>query len=473
ENFSQPHLELLSEYRMSDKLIFNSALFAYFGKGFFDYDASWGDTSYFRLTFANGFGPTTKLSNALVRAYVDNKQYGWIPRLSFNTNFGDFIFGLEFRKHNSLHWGSVWYAEGLPAGADQNFRYYEYKGSKEILGGFIYYKKDILNDLTLTLENQVVHNRTRLFEEKFVNTDFTIKNTFINPKIGMIYRPFEYFNFYSYYAIVSREPRLKNYYDAAESSGGATPQFELNSYRDYDYSKPLIKPETVQNFELGGYLNFDPFRLNLNFYYMRFKDEIVKKGQLDRFGQPVTGNADRTTHLGAEMTVDYNLFQKIYLSANFSLSQNKIDEGKTFIKYKDPITKKRVVTEVVLSGNKISNFPDVIANFRFSYKSKEIFASVSGNYVGKQYADNFDENLNELLKLYPNFVEYNDNIVPDYFVVNLDLRYTFHQVGFINELTLFGRVNNLFNRIYATYGIGKEFFPAAERNFFGGIEIRL
>lgn len=473
ENFSQPHIELLSEYRFNDNLILNSALFAYWGKGFFDYDASWGDTSYFRLTYDNGFGPTTSLSNALVRAFVDNAQYGWIPRLSFNTNFGDFIFGFEFRKHNSLHWGSVWYAEGLPAGADQNFRYYEYKGSKEILGGFIYYKKDILNDLTLTLENQVVHNRTRLFEEKFVNTDFTVKNTFINPKIGLIYQLRENINFYSYYAIVSREPRLKNYYDAAESSGGATPQFEITSSGNYGFLKPLIKPETLQNFELGGYFNFDPLRVNLNFYYMRFKDEIVKKGQLDRFGQPITGNADRTTHLGSELTLDYQLFQRIFLSTNFSISQNKINEGKAFIKYKDLITKKKIIKEIDLSGNNISNFPDVITNFRLSYKSEEIFASISGNYVGKQFTDNFDQKLSEMLLLYPDFVEYNDNVVPDYFVVNLDLRYTFHKVGFINELTLFGRLNNLFNRIYATYGIGKEFFPAAERNIFGGIEIRL
>jgi iron complex outermembrane receptor protein len=473
ENFSQPHIELLSEYRFNDNLILNSALFGYWGKGFFDYDASWGDTSYFRLTYANGFAPTSNLSNALVRAYVDNKHFGWIPRISFNTDFGNFIFGFEFRKHNSLHWGSVWYAVGLPAGADQNWRYYEYKGAKDVLGGFIYYRKDLLHQLTLTLENQIVYNKTRLHDEKFVNTDFTIKNAFVNPKAGLIFKLHDNFSFYGYYAVVSREPRLKNYYDAAESSGGATPQFEVNVDGNYNFSKPVVKNETLQNFELGTHLDFEQLRVNLNLYLMSFRDEIVKKGQLDRFGQPVTGNADRTTHLGAEMTLNYNILQKIFFSANFSISQNKINEGKTYIKYKDPTTKKKLIKEIDLSENKISNFPDMIANFRLSYKTDNIFASISGNYVGKQFTDNFDNKLKRLLALYPNFVEYNDNVVPDYFVANFDFRYTFHEVGFINELTLFGRVNNLFNRIYATYGIGKEFFPAAERDFFGGIEIRL
>ena len=36
---------------------------------------------------------------------------------------------------------------------------------------------------------------------------------------------------------------------------------------------------------------------------MDFSDEIVKSGQVDRFGQPVTGNAERTRHLGLELSV--------------------------------------------------------------------------------------------------------------------------------------------------------------------------
>lgn len=473
ENFSQPHMELLSEYRFNDKIILNSALFAYWGRGFFDYDASWGDTSYFRLTYNNGFKPTPNLSNALVRAYVDNTQYGWIPRLSLDTELGNFIFGIEFRRHRSLHWGSVWYAVGLPAGAEQNFRYYEYKGAKDVLGGFVYYRKNLLNNLTLTLENQIVYNKTRLYDEKFVNTDFIIRNIFVNPKAGLVYNLSDIVSLYGYYAVVSREPRLKNYYDAAESSRGEIPQFEVDANGNYDFSKPKVKNETLQNIEVGTHLAYKKFKMNLNLYYMSFKDEIVKKGQLDRFGQPITGNADRTTHLGLELTLDYNLTDQLSLSSNFSFSQNWINDGRTFIKYRDPITRKRLTKEVDLSGNKISNFPDAIANFRFSYKSESIFASLSGNYVGQQFTDNFDKDLSQLLLLYPKFVEYNDNVVPDYFVMNFDFRYTFHKLGFINELTLFGRVNNLLNKIYATYGIGKAFFPAAERNFFGGIEIRL
>ena len=107
ENFTQPHYELLNEYKISDDVILNSALFYVNGVGFFNYDGSWADTSYFRLTRQNGFSPTGNPGNALIGAWVDNKQGGWIPRLSWKHTDGEFIAGAEFRIHRSEHWGNI------------------------------------------------------------------------------------------------------------------------------------------------------------------------------------------------------------------------------------------------------------------------------------------------------------------------------------------------------------------------------
>ena len=472
ENFNQPHLELLSEYRFNENLKFNSALFAYWGKGFFDYDGSWADTTYFRMTYDNGFSATSNLSNALIRAYVDNAQFGWIPRLQINTFYGNFIFGLELRRHRSLHWGSVWYAQGIPSGHDQTWRYYEYRGAKEVYGGFAFYQNKFLQKLTLNVESQFVLNKTRLFDEKFVGTDFTIKNFFINPKFGLIYDLNNEISFYSYIANVSREPRLKNYYDAAESSGGAVPQFEVDVNGNYDFSKPLVKNENLTNLELGFSQRSKFYSYNLNFFYMFFKDEIIKRGMVDRFGQPITGNADRTSHMGIEFSGMFNPLNYLFFNVNLSYMKNIVNKGFVYMKYRDPVTNKKKVAKIDLSGFKIPNSPDLIGNIRISYDDDKLFLSLSANYVSEQFTDNFDKKLNELLIQYPKMVNYSDNVVPDYFVVNLDFRYKVELPAF-GKFTLFGRVNNLLNRIYATYGIGNEFFPAAERNFFGGIEINL
>ncbi len=472
KTFNQPHIELLSEVRLSENLKFNSALFAYWGKGFFDYDGSWADTSYFRMTYENGFSTSPDFSNALIRAYVDNTQFGWIPRFQLNTTYGDFIFGLELRRHRSLHWGSVWYAQGIPTGPDQTWRYYEYRGAKDVLGGFIFYQNKFLRKFTLNLESQFVYNKTRLYDEKFVGTDFTIINFFVNPKLGLIYDLSEGLNLYGYVANVSREPRLKNYYDAAESSGGEVPQFEIDNQGNYDFSKPLVKNENLTNLEFGISHKTNFYSYNLNVFYMFFKDEIIKRGMVDRFGQPITGNADRTTHQGIEFSGEINPFRYISVNLNLSYMKNVVDKGFVYMKYRDPITNQRKVAQIDLAGFSIPNSPDLIGNLRISYDDNSLFLSLSANYVGKQFTDNFDKKLNELLIKYPKMVSYNDNVVPDYFVINFDARYKF-EIPYLGKVTIFGRINNLFNRLYAAYGIGNEFFPAAERNFFGGVELSL
>lgn len=472
ENFNQPHVELLSDINLSENVKLNSALFAYWGKGFFDYDGSWGDTTYFRMTYDNGFSSSVDFSNALIKAYVDNQQYGWIPRIQVQSDLGQFIFGLELRRHRSLHWGSVWYAQGIPVGPDQTWRYYEYKGEKNVLGGFAFYQTRLLDKLTLNLESQFVYNRTRLFDEKFVGTDFTIKNFFVNPKVGFVYDFRPDFSFYGYVANVSREPRLKNYYDAAESSGGEVPQFELDKNGNYDFSKPLVKPENLMNIELGINHKSNLYSVQLNVFYMYFKNEIIKLGMVDRFGQPKTGNADLTTHTGIEISTEVRPFTHFFFNMNLSYMRNVVNKGFLYMKYRDPITNDRKVAQIDLSGNRIPNSPDLIYNFRISYDNDKVYLSLSGNYVGKQFTDNFDTKLGELSARYPKMVDYTDNVVPDYFVMNFDVRYKF-RLSSIGEITLFGRVNNLLNRLYATYGTGKEFFPAAERNFFGGLEITL
>lgn len=192
---------------------------------------------------------------------------------------------------------------------------------------------------------------------------------------------------------------------------------------------------------------------------------------VDRFGQPITGNADRTKHTGIEFSGELRTVRNLLINLNLSYMRNVIDKGYIYMKYRDPITNQRKVAQIDLAGFTIPNSPSLIGNIRISYDKENIFLSLSANYVGKQYTDNFDNKLKELLIKYPKMVSYNDNVVPDYFVTNFDARYSFDLINF-GKVTIFGRINNLFNRIYAAYGIGNEFFPAAERNFFAGVELK-
>ena len=333
ENFSQPHFELLNEYVFNENVKLNSALFLVLGSGFFDYDGSWSVyyDDYFRLKL-NGFDSTIIPTNALIRAQVENKQFGWIPKISIEHSNGQLIIGGEFRIHRSEHWGSINYAENLASGVSKDYRYYFYNGANDIFSGFIHESYNLSDKINLLGELQLAYHKYRLYNEKYLGNDFSIDDLFINPRIGINYKVTDNQNVFFSFARVTREPRLKNYYDAAESSGGELPKFELNADGNYNFNSPLVKPETMNDFEVGTSFNNDFLSISLNLFYMLFENEIVKNGKLDRFGQPITGNVDQTTHAGIEVSAILKVVKGFEIIGNVSYSKNKISTGSLFYK---------------------------------------------------------------------------------------------------------------------------------------------
>ncbi len=472
EEFSQPHFELLNEYNISKNVTLNSALFLVLGKGFFDFDGSWADTNYLRLTSANGFNSDgVSLSNILIRAQVENKQWGWIPRVNIEHAKGNLILGGELRVHRSVHWSNINFAAGLPTGVDRFFKYNYYEGSKDIINFYAHENYRVNEKLNLLAEVQAAYHNYGLGNEKFVGTKFNVDDLFINPRFGINYKFTPELNSYFSFARVTREPRLKNYYDAGESSGGAVPQFEKNADGSFDFDNPLVKPESMNSFELGTTYDDGELKLNANLFYMLFNDEIVKQGQVDRFGQPATGNADKTIHSGIELSGDISFLNYFQLAVNGSYSQNFISKGSQFIDYTDPVSNETIITAIDLKDNKISGFPELTFNAILNFRYSGITAKILTKYVGDFYSDNYDNQINRYLELYPDFIDYNDNKVEAYFVANLFASYEFQLDPVFKNVKIYGQVNNLFDKLYAAYAIGKEFFPAAERNFLAGIKV--
>ncbi|MFH2030860.1 MAG: TonB-dependent receptor [Bacteroidota bacterium] len=470
ENFSQPHYELLNEYKLNDQIVLNSALFLVTGDGFFDYDGSWAPYSYFRITPENGFnvnGDPDDLyfPNLLIRATVENRQWGWIPRVSYKHKYGELIFGGEFRVHRSNHYGNINHGADLPAGVSKDYEYYRYKGAKDIYNFFVHENYNLTERLNLLAEFQIAYHKYRLYDEKFVGTDFNVEGLFFNPKVGLNYKITENINSYVSFARVTREPRLKNYYDAAEASDGFTlPQFETDQSGNYNFSKPLVQPETMNGFELGTNYADKKFNVSVNGFYMFFTNEIVKQGQLDRFGQPVTGNIDETIHTGLELSGAVKLNEQFTLNLNGSYSKNYVSNGYYYLNNTEKIN---------LTNNSIGGFPELTFNGILTYDDAGLNLQLLAKYVGDLYSDNYDENLKAYSAAYPGFVNYTDNKLDAYFVLNFIGSYQFNAQPYFNNVKIFIQANNIFDSMYAAYAIGKEFFPAAERHFLTGMRIGL
>jgi iron complex outermembrane receptor protein len=196
--------------------------------------------------------------------------------------------------------------------------------------------------------------------------------------------------------------------------------------------------------------------MSANVYWMEFTNELVENGQVDYFGQPITGNAKRTRHLGFEFDGAVKLYNDISVSGNFTISQNKMIKHSEYIEMKDTAGNKIFIPQI-LDNNLMGGFPSLLGNVRLAYKKAPLSFSIVMKYVGSFYTDNFKNTKNQ-----------NDA----YVVVNTELLCNLPRVYDLNMMIRAG-IYNLFNNLYFANGEGEAFFPAAERNYIVGLTITL
>jgi iron complex outermembrane receptor protein len=188
ENFSQPHYEVINEWKRGNWTVQNT-LFYVLGNGFYDYDGSWAPYSYFRLSRENGFAieghpEELYIPDALIHAVVENKQGGWLPRLLWHSGRHTVTMGGEVRQHRSYHYGSLKWGQALPIGVTPNYHYYEYRGAKSMQSVFVNELFRAGDRWTLMGDAVLVHHTYKLYDEKYIGTDFKVPYVFFNPKVG-------------------------------------------------------------------------------------------------------------------------------------------------------------------------------------------------------------------------------------------------------------------------------------------------
>jgi iron complex outermembrane receptor protein len=128
-----------------------------------------------------------------------------------------------------------------------------------------------------------------------VNDNFN----FFNPKAGLNFEINDKNKLYFSYARANREPNRT------------------------DYEGGNVKPEKLNDFELGWRYSSDKSRLNINGYYMRYQDQLVLTGALNDVGDPIRTNVGESYRLGLEVDLSFQLSEKWNIRPNFTLSENK------------------------------------------------------------------------------------------------------------------------------------------------------
>jgi len=500
DHFQQPHYELIHDYRFSDRLSLSNTLYYFNGNGYYtqfragrdlaDYNVGvWFDpdtwttyafndssfpAEYYSmrdslgspLPDGTGSYPLDVTETDLVRRpEVNERDWGWIPRVTYEMDRAKIIAGGEMRLHTGHHFGEVLWASVYPLDMPPNLRYYDYMGDRRSFTVFGHLEYNVTDKLLSIADLQYQYYRYKLYDDRRFNVTFKRDYDFIAPRFGLNYRFDDNTSVFANVSTASRQPAFKDIYDPTDWWNSQVFYPERFDPTTNEYIGFGLKEEKLLDFELGANHRFDindnDFDLGLNLYRMQVTDEIVPyAGQVDDNGYPLTGNADKTIHQGVEFSANIKTNKGISVSGNVSINDDKFDDFTEYVRDWSAYPDTLIVYD--RTGNRIGGFPAMLANYGVSYKYDIAKAGLFGRIVGKQYLDNSEDDSRKL-----------DSYHVIDFVASVNIgRYLGYKTIDLNL-----RINNLFDEEYEAAGYIEvddgqpRYIVGAERNFFLSLEI--
>lgn len=255
---------------------------------------------------------------------------------------------------------------------------------------------------------------------------------FVNYGLNVEYNLNNSSKFYVRYSEVSREPTRTDMFGGNEdvrmycmSQGGG--------FGPNDFKVTTNKAERSYDVEGGFVMTNNWLELNINAYYMRFKNERVLNGQYGLNGLPLHDTATNSYRTGIELSGDVTIYKGLHYKIDASLSENRINSENFQNKY-------HILT------------PAQTLSHDIYYKGEAFSVGLNHYYHSKMYMD-----------------QDNQYEIPYYMTFNLYGNYR-------HKMFEFGlRVNNLLNRVnYYNAAIGATdclYFREAGTNFFADVKI--
>lgn len=445
DNYKQDHYQLHWNEKWSNYWSSNIGLNYTYGRGYFEQYIEDDDVSTYGgivIPDVDG-GDTTDL---IRRRWLDNDFYVINVSANYRKNEVNLQFGASISDYDGDHYGEVIWARSLSENAAIRDRYYEGNGRKKEFSLFAKSTYRLNDALTLfgDLQLRKVSYKTKGITSDLVNMKIDENYNFFNPKAGISYQLNNNNNFYFSYARGNREPSRSD--------------FENN---------PNIKPEQLNDFELGWRLKKSGFGLSTNVYYMHYNEQLVMTGAIDDVGAPVRDNSGESYRLGLEVAADITLLKDLlHFHPNLTLSSNKNKE--VFYEYDGALTN--------FGETNLAFSPSLVSAANIVYNpAKNLSISFLQKYVGEQYMGNIDSE---------------GSILDAYYVADLNINYELKLKSIFKSIVFSALVNNIFDSEYVSNGYwytyddnwsdpnatttieGAGYYPQATRNFLIGATIK-
>lgn len=417
DNYQQDHTQLHWNEKISENWSTNFALHYTKGKGFYENYKEDADLADYGLEPAGEVTTT----NLIRQKWLDNDFYGTTFSANYKKDKLDVIFGGGWNKYEGSHFGKVIWAR-FASQSELGDRYYDDYAVKTDGTVFAKANYQITAKLSLfgDLQYRTVNYKANGVQATVVDDTFN----FFNPKTGLTYDINANNALYFSYARANREPNRT------------------------DYEGGNVKPEKLNDFELGWRYVAEKVQFNSNVYYMAYKDQLILTGSLDDVGAPVRSNSEKSYRLGLEVDATIALTDQLIIRPNFTLSANKnIDLA---VEGQDYGTTDIAYSPSIIAGNILVYTP--VENLHISWLQK---------FVGEQYMNNIELPAAKLA---------------DYFVNDLNVAYEFKPKSVFKSIILTGLVNNFLDKKYVSngymYDVYPYYYPQAGINFLAGLTLK-
>ena len=438
DHYKQDHYQLHWSEKWSENFTSNLALHYTKGYGYYENYKVQQSINDYNLLNEDASGNAVTETDLIRQKILDNHFYGFTFSGNYTQNQWNIILGGAANKYEGDHIGKVlWTKAGVSP--SPNHEFYFDQSTKTDVNTYLKANYQITQKINLYADMQM---RWVSYNANGEDTGLVADTfSFFNPKGGINYDLNTKNSLYISYAKAHREPNRN----------------------DYENGNPV--PEELDDFELGWRFVTTKAKININGYYMRYKNQLVVTGALNDVGFPIRENVGDSYRVGIELDGSVQIHPKVFVNPAITISQNKNKNFKTL--WNGEMT--------YLGDTNIAFSPDFVASNAISYiPFKGFQVSLLTKYVGKQFMGNTDTAKSKLAGYYVNDVSLNYNWYP---------KKVFQSIQFSVLL------NNIFNEKYISNGYyytyddtwsnpnnvstieGAGYYPQAMFNMLGGVTL--
>lgn len=421
DNYWQTHYHLVGTHSFTKHLTANITLHLTDGRGYYEeYKPNRKLSKYGLPNFTIG-DTIIKRTDFIQQKWMDNIFYGGIASIIYRFGNYDITLGGGWNQYDGDHFGKILWSK-VNVGLPNNYEWYRNNGVKtdwNIYAKAIWQLSDPIS-VFADIQYRGITYKLNGIDSDVIPLNQNHSWNFLNPKVGATFSISSGHEAYISYAVAHREPARSDLKDAQKGTIDFTP-----------------KPERLNDWEIGYRLRLQNISVDLGYYYMLYKDQLVLTGELTDVGYARMANVPTSYRTGVELSLSAMPTKWIKIDGSTTLSKNIIKNYTNYANLTDnPTDWNDLQTPVdeYLGNTTISFSPSVIANARLSIMPMPNFQlSWVSKYVSRQYIDNTE---NKARSLDPYWV---NNLVAEYRYRTQSNKSIFVQ----------GTINNLFNLKYS------------------------